>query len=80
MSVKPCTVSQRGRTAEPPCIERPPQEGFAPQLLRRVNALRKLDNTTNWLYLAREYAFLGPTLGLALWCYRYLGASEASWP
>src|SRR5438552_9605615 len=79
MSVKPCTVSQRGRTAAPPSVERPPQEGFAPQLLRRVNALRKLDNATNWLYLAREYAFLGPTLGLALWCYRYLGASEASW-
>ena len=79
MSVKPCTVSQRGRTAAPSSVERPPQEGFAPQLLRRVNALRKLDNATNWLYLAREYAFLGPTLGLALWCYRYLGASEASW-
>src|SRR5258706_6057780 len=36
------------------------------QFLRRVNALRRLDNTTNWFYLAREYLYLGLVTGLAL--------------
>src|SRR5947208_9406047 len=30
-----------------------------PALLRRVNALRRLDNRTNWFYLVREVCFLG---------------------
>ncbi len=34
--------------------------------LRRVNALRRLDNTTNWFYLAREYLYLGVVTSSAL--------------
>src|SRR5262249_116964 len=42
------------------------QELNSPKLQRRVNALRTTDNVTNWLYLAREYLFLGLTIGLAV--------------
>jgi fatty acid desaturase len=37
-----------------------------PSFLKRVNALRTLDNATNWYYLAREYLYLGLVVGLAL--------------
>jgi fatty acid desaturase len=40
-----------------------------PDFLRRVNALRKTDNWTNWLYLLREYTFLALVIGLTVaWC------------
>jgi fatty acid desaturase len=38
----------------------------SPELLRRVNALRRTDNSTNWLYLLREYLYLGSVTGLAI--------------
>jgi fatty acid desaturase len=37
-----------------------------PDLIRRVNALRKTDNFTNWFYLLREYLFLGSVIGLTI--------------
>lgn len=38
-------------------------------LLRRVNALRKTDNWTNWFYLLREYLFLALVIGATVaWC------------
>src|SRR4051812_12248763 len=40
-----------------------------PELLRRVNVLRRTDNWTNWLYLLREYLFLAVAIGLTVaWC------------
>src|SRR5437762_10630880 len=38
----------------------------SPHFLKRVNALRRLDNSTNWLYLIREYLYLGLVVGSAL--------------
>jgi fatty acid desaturase len=37
-----------------------------PDVIRRVNALRQIDNVTNWLYLAREYLFLALAVGLPI--------------
>jgi fatty acid desaturase len=38
----------------------------SPEMMRRVNALRQTDNVTNWLYIAREYLFLGTVVGLTI--------------
>jgi fatty acid desaturase len=40
-----------------------------PEFLRRVNDLRRIDNYTNWLYLAREYLFLATVIGLTIASY-----------
>ena len=37
-----------------------------PAMTRRVNALRKTDNLTNWFYLAREYLFAACVIGGAI--------------
>jgi fatty acid desaturase len=42
-----------------------------PDLIRRVNALRLTDNVTNWLYLIREYLFLGSLVGLTIVFYQF---------
>jgi fatty acid desaturase len=42
------------------------QELNTPDLQRRVNALRSIDNVTNWLYLAREWLILAAVLGVTL--------------
>jgi fatty acid desaturase len=40
-----------------------------PGIQRRVNALRRLDNVRNWLYIAREYLFLAAViLGTIAFC------------
>ncbi|MCI0459910.1 MAG: fatty acid desaturase [Gemmataceae bacterium] len=59
--------------------ERPATPLNAPDLIRRVNALRQIDNRTNWFYLAREYLFLGLVVGLALWCYHWRMEAGLSW-
>ena len=46
-----------------------------PNLIRRVNALRKTDNVTNWFYLVREYLFLGSVIGLTIAFYQF----RANW-
>jgi fatty acid desaturase len=46
---------------------------------RRVNALRRIDNLTNWYYLAREYLFLGLAIGLPLAFYHYRLVLGLSW-
>jgi fatty acid desaturase len=43
-----------------------------PALLRQVNALRRTDNVTNWLYLAREYLFLAVVIGATIALYHHL--------
>jgi fatty acid desaturase len=50
-----------------------------PLFQRRVNALRRLDNWTNWFYLAREYLFLGVVLGLTVAFYHYRADWALSW-
>src|SRR5262245_8682387 len=48
-------------------------------LIRRVNALRQIDNRSNWIYLVREYLFLGLVVGLTLWFYHWRIDSGLSW-
>jgi fatty acid desaturase len=49
------------------------------ELLRHVNALRKLDNLHNWLYIAREYLFLATVIGLAVAFHSYRQVWELGW-
>jgi fatty acid desaturase len=69
--------SARDATAEPQAAsgdasmsttvsERPALRLNSPDVLRRVNALRQTDNWRNWLYLAREYLYLGGVAALAI--------------
>src|SRR5919109_1115620 len=51
----------------------------SPELLRRVNALRKPDNRTNWLYLAGEHLFLAAVVGLTIAFYHYRAAWGLAW-
>jgi fatty acid desaturase len=55
------------------------QELTNPEFLRRVNALRRTDNLTNWLYLAREYLFLAAVVGLTIAFYQLRGEWGLSW-
>src|SRR5262245_12578900 len=48
-------------------------------LIRRVNALRQIDNRSNWIYLVREYLFLGLVAGLTLWISHWRIDSGLSW-
>src|SRR4051794_16843779 len=48
-------------------------------LIRRVNALRRTDNWTNWFYLAREYLFLGAVVGLTIAFYQGREGWGLSW-
>src|SRR5207249_4844170 len=50
-----------------------------PALLRRVNALRRLDNRTNWLYLLREYCLLGTVLALTIAFFQYRADWDLAW-
>ncbi len=49
-----------------------------PEILRQVNLLRRTDNFTNWLYLAREYLFLAAVIGLTVAFYYLLLAFDLS--
>jgi fatty acid desaturase len=49
--------------------DRPALKLNSPELLRRVNALRRTDNWTNWFYLLREYLYLGGVVALAITFY-----------
>jgi fatty acid desaturase len=50
-----------------------------PEVVHRVNALRKTDNVANWFFLAREYLFLGAALALALGFYHYRESWGLAW-
>src|SRR5437016_3682904 len=50
-----------------------------PEMQRRVNALRPVDNLTNWLYLLREYAFLTSVIGLTLAFYQFRAGWGLAW-
>jgi fatty acid desaturase len=41
----------------------------SPELLRRVNALRRTDNWRNWFYVVREYLYLVIVVGLTITFY-----------
>ncbi|HKI35019.1 MAG TPA: hypothetical protein VKA46_24395, partial [Gemmataceae bacterium] len=41
----------------------------SPEFLRRVNELRRTDNWTNWLYVIREYLYLGGVVALTILFY-----------
>lgn len=55
------------------------QELNSPELQRRVNALRTIDNVTNWFYLVREWLFLALVLGVSVWFYQSYAAWDLSW-
>jgi fatty acid desaturase len=50
-----------------------------PELLRRVNRLRHLDNWTNWFYLARAYLFLALIMGTTIAFYQHQERWGLSW-
>src|SRR5438105_15197511 len=50
-----------------------------PDRQRRINALRRTDNLRNWLYVAREYLFLGLSMGLPILFYHYQEIWQLSW-
>lgn len=50
-----------------------------PDLLRRINALRRPDNVTNWFYLAREYVFLSAVAALTIAFYFCRGGWGLTW-
>jgi fatty acid desaturase len=58
---------------------RPNSSLTSPEFLRRVNALRRLDNTTNWFYLAREYFFLCSVAALTIAFYHYRADWSLAW-
>ena len=60
-------------------VERPTVGLNDPALTAQVNALRTIDNRTNWLYLAREYAFLAVVVALTIAFYRGREAWGLSW-
>ena len=49
------------------------------EIIRRVNALRKTDNLTNWFYIAREYLFLGSVIALTIAFYNYHAELGLGW-
>jgi fatty acid desaturase len=59
--------------------ERAPTRLNDPDLIRRVNALRKTDNWTNWFYLIREYLFLGSVVGLTIAFYQFRAGWGLHW-
>src|SRR5438874_12226794 len=44
----------------------PARELNTPEMQRRVNALRTIDNVTNWFYLVRECLWPALTVGLTI--------------
>src|SRR5208283_3383172 len=51
----------------------------SPELQRRINALRTIDNFTNWLYLAREYLFFVLIIGPTIFFYQNYAEWGLSW-
>lgn len=50
-----------------------------PEMIRRVNALRQIDNWTGWVYLAREYFLLAAVIGTAIVFHQWLLVAGHSW-
>jgi fatty acid desaturase len=61
-------------------IAGPSVEGNTPELQRRVNALRRTDNWTNWFYLGREYLFLLCVATVAIGFYQCRAHWGIPWP
>src|SRR5580692_10746277 len=51
----------------------------SPEVQRRVNALRTIDNVTNWFYLVREWLLLGSILALTISFYINYEAWGLAW-
>ncbi len=51
----------------------------APELQRKINALRSIDNVTNWYWLAREYLFLGLVVCVTILFYQERAAWGLAW-
>jgi fatty acid desaturase len=49
-----------------------------PEIIRQINALRKIDNVTNWYYLAREYLFAACVIGGAIALFEFCFTSAWS--
>jgi hypothetical protein len=49
------------------------------ELQARIQELRRTDNVTNWLYLGREYLYLGSVLGATLYFLQRRAQWEISW-
>src|SRR5258708_7951825 len=58
---------------------RPAKELNTPEIQRRINALRTVDNVRNWFYLVREYAIVGSIIALAIVFYQWRGEWELAW-
>jgi fatty acid desaturase len=50
-----------------------------PDILRQVNELRQTDNVTSWVYVAREYLFMGLVLAGTIAFYTYFETAELFW-
>lgn len=50
-----------------------------PELVHQINKLRRLDNVTNWPYLAREYFYCALVLVPTLWFYHRWESWGISW-
>jgi fatty acid desaturase len=55
------------------------QELNSPQMQRRVNDLRTINNITNWFYLAREWFLLGLVLALTIAFYDWRESWGLAW-
>src|SRR5947209_198200 len=60
-----------------PAVTRPPLND--PGIQRRVNALRRLDNVSNWRYIAREYVFLAAAILGTIGFYQLQAAQDWPW-
>src|SRR2546423_416623 len=61
-------------------VSSPPAPSLSdPAMLRRVNALRRLDNRTNWFYLFREYCFLAGVAALTIAFYQLRADWGLAW-
>jgi fatty acid desaturase len=63
-----------------PTLDTPTRDDLnSPQMHRRVNSLRTIDNWTNWLYLVRECLWPALTVGLTIAFYQYREEWGLAW-
>ncbi len=55
------------------------QEINSPAMHQRINALRTIDNVTNWFYLIREYLLVAAVVGATICFYWNYEAWGLSW-
>src|SRR4051812_9793694 len=57
----------------------PARQLNTPEIHRRVNALRTIDNVTNWFYLVREWLVVAAVIALTIAFYQYRGDWGLHW-